>query len=192
MNDPMSIDWSTMPVPQDDGGVKHLKGRPLPAIALPSTDGTTVNLSRKAGRVVIYGYPWKKHPDGALPEGWLSIPGAAGCTPQSCAFRDHAEQIKAAGASEIFGLSTQGTGYQRDAVDRLHLPYALLSDEHLALADALALPTFIAGGMTLFKRFTMIVHDGVIEHVFYPVFPPHRNASDVLAWLEQNRGRSVT
>ncbi|MDR6412848.1 peroxiredoxin [Paraburkholderia terricola] len=189
MKEMMAIDWSTMPVPIDDGGASHLKGHPVPGIALNSTDGGTVDLSRLAGRVVIYAYPWKKRPDGPLPDGWVSIPGAAGCTPQSCAFRDHAGEIKAAGASYIFGLSTQDTPYQRGAVERLQLPYPLLSDEHLSLAKALSLPTFTTAGMKLLKRLTMVINDGVIEHVFYPVFPPDRNATEVLSWLEMRCGK---
>ncbi|MGG1947660.1 peroxiredoxin [Trinickia sp. NRRL B-1857] len=184
MQDPMSIDWSTMPAPLDDGAANHLSGRIIPAVALDSTDGGTVDLSRIAGRVVIYVYPWKKHPDGVLPEGWTSIPGAAGCTPQSCAFRDRAAAIEAAGVRHIFGLSTQDTPYQREAVERLHLPYPLLSDRRLELAKALSLPSFTAADMTLLKRLTMIVDDGVIRHVFYPVFPPHLHAGEVLAWLQ--------
>jgi len=184
MKDPMEIDWSAMPAPIDDGRASHLTGQLVPIIALNSTDGDSVDLSRLAGRAVIYAYPWKKLPDGPLPDGWVSIPGAPGCTPQSCAFRDRAAEIRAAGASYIFGLSTQDTPYQRGAVERLHLPYPLLSDEHLSLAKALSLPTFTAAGMTLLRRMTLVIKDGVIEHVFYPVFPPDQNAAEVLGWLE--------
>jgi len=184
MKDPMDIDWSTMPAPIDDGRASHLTGLRAPGIALNSTDGDSVDLSRLTGRAVIYAYPRKKLPDEPPPDGWLLIPGAPGCTPQSCAFRNHAADIKAAGASHIFGLSTQDTPYQRGAVERLHLPYPLLSDEHLLLTKALSLPTFTAMGMTLLKRLTMVINDGVIEHVFYPVFPPDQNAAEVLAWLE--------
>jgi len=186
MKDPMNIDWSTMPAPIDDGGASHLKGLRMPSIRLNSTDGDAVDLSRLVGRAVIYAYPRKKRPDEPVPDGWLSIPGAPGCTPQSCAFRDHAAEMKAAGATYIFGLSTQDTPDQRGAVERLHLTYPLLSDDRLLLTRALSLPTFTAMGMTLLKRLTMIINDGVIEHVFYPVFPPHRNAAEVLAWLELN------
>lgn len=187
MKDPMAIDWSTMPAPVDDGRASHLTGQRVPGIALNSTDGDTVDLSRLAGRAVIYAYPRKKLPDEQPPDGWLLIPGAPGCTPQSCAFRNHAVEIKAAGASYIFGLSTQDTACQRGAVERLHLPYPLLSDEHLLLAKALSLPTFTTTGMTLLKRLTMVINDGVIEHVFYPVFPPDKNAAEVLAWLLKRR-----
>jgi peroxiredoxin len=184
MKDPMDIDWSTMPAPIDDGGARHLTGQRLPGVALNSTDGDTVDLSRLVGRAVIYAYPRKKPADEPPPDGWLMIPGAPGCTPQSCAFRDHAMQIKAAGASHIFGLSTQDTPYQRGAVERLRLPYPLLSDDRLLFTNALSLPTFASAGMTLLKRLTMVINDGVIERVFYPVFPPDRNAAEVLAWLE--------
>lgn len=160
----------------------------MPSIELNSTDGDTVDLSRLAGRAVIYAYPWKKRPDEPLLDGWLSIPGAPGCTPQSCAFRDHAAQINAAGATYIFGLSTQDTADQRGAVERLHLTYPLLSDNRLLLTRDLSLPTFTATGMTLLKRLTMVINDGVIEQVFYPVFPPHQNAAEVLAWLEAHCG----
>lgn len=184
MKDPMDIDWSTLPVPRDDGRASHLTGQCVPSIVLNSTDGDTVDLSRLAGRTVVYAYPRKKLPDEPPPDGWFSIPGAPGCTPQSCAFRNHAAEIKAAGASCIFGLSTQDTPYQRGAVERLHLPYPLLSDEHLLLTTALSLPTFTTAGMTLLRRLTMVINDGVIEHVFYPVFPPDQNAAEVLAWLK--------
>ncbi|WGS53393.1 peroxiredoxin [Paraburkholderia sp. D15] len=187
MTDTLVIDWSTLPVPQDDGATSHLEGMRLPDIALTSTSGEAVNLAGLAGRVVIYAYPWKKRPQDPLIDGWLATPGAPGCTPQSCAFRDHAQALREAGASYLFGLSTQASAYQREAVERLHLPYPLLSDELLRLTDALRLPTFEAGGMTLIKRLALIVDHGVIAKVFYPVFPPDRNAADVLAWLVAHR-----
>ncbi|RAS23427.1 peroxiredoxin [Paraburkholderia bryophila] len=183
MTNPLVIDWSTLPVPQDDGAARHLEGLRLPDLALTSTSGEAVHLSELAGRVVIYAYPWKKRPEDPLIDGWLATPGAPGCTPQSCAFRDHAQALSEAGVSYLFGLSTQASAYQREAVARLHLPYPLLSDEHLRLTRALRLPTFEAAGMTLLKRLAMIVNHGVIETVFYPVFPPDRNAAEVLAWL---------
>jgi peroxiredoxin len=159
----------------------------LPQIVLNTTGGEVVDLSQLAGRTVIYAYPWKKRPDGPLPDGWVTIPGAAGCTPQSCAFRDHASEIRAAGATHLFGLSTQDSAYQREAVDRLQLPFPLLSDQQLCFTNALSLPTFVAAGMTLLRRLTMIINNGRIEHVFYPVFPPDQNAADVLAWLMLHR-----
>jgi peroxiredoxin len=122
-------------------------------------------------------------PGADLPPGWDDIPGARGCTPESCGFRDHHAELLAAGADQVFGLSSQSSDYQAEAVNRLHLPFAMLSDERLALADVLGLPTFTVDGMTLYRRLTMIVTDGVIEHVFYPVFPPDRHAQQVLDWL---------
>ena len=176
-----------LPVPQDDGACAHLAGMRLPPIALRSTGGHSVDLARLAARSVIYCYPRTGRPDREMPEGWNAIPGARGCTPQSCAFRDHYRELKRAGAAEVFGLSTQDTAYQREAVERLHLPFELISDEKLELARALKLPTFKVDGMTLIKRLTLIARDGVIVKVFYPVFPPDRNADDVLAWLTASR-----
>ena len=175
-----------LPVPQDDGACRHLIGMPLPRVALPSTGGRAVDLSALPGRTVVYAYPRTGEPDKNPPPGWDAIPGARGCTPQSCAFRDHYEELKRAGASEVFGLSTQDTAYQREVAARLHLPFEILSDEKLALARILKLPTFEVSGMTLIKRLTLILRDGAVEHVFYPVFPPDRNAGDVLAWLAQH------
>ena len=172
-----------LPVPQDDGACRHLPGMRLPAVALLSTTGRQVDLSRLAGRTVVYCYPRTGEPDKDPPPGWDMIPGARGCTPQSCAFRDHFEELKRAGAAHVFGFSTQDTDYQREAAARLHLPFELLSDVNLALTRVLKLPTFEVAGMTLTKRLTLILRDGVVEHVFYPVFPPDRNAGDVLDWL---------
>lgn len=172
-----------LPVPQDDGACRHLTGMRLPQIALLSTAGRRVDISWLAGRTIVYCYPRTGRPDQELPTGWNAIPGARGCTPQSCAFRDHFEELKRAGAAQVFGLSTQDTAYQREAVTRLHLPFELLSDAKLELAKALDLPTFEVDGMKLIKRLTLIASDGVISKVFYPVFPPDRNAGDVLDWL---------
>jgi peroxiredoxin len=182
-----------LPVPQDDGACDHLTGMKLPAIALRSTRGGTVDLAGLGGTTVIYIYPRTGRPDREVPTGWNEIPGARGCTPQSCAFRDHFEELKRAGAARVFGLSTQDTAYQREAVERLHLPFELLSDEELKFAKALNLPTFEVDGMKLIRRLTLIARDRqiapsrrgepAIVKVFYPVFPPDRNASDVLAWL---------
>jgi len=173
-----------IPAPQDDGGARHLKGMRLPDIALAATDGTTVNLSKLAGRTVLYIYPRTGRPGVDLPTGWDDIPGARGCTPQSCGFRDHAGELKRLGVAHLFGLSTQDTAYQQEAASRLHLPFALLSDEHLAFAKALRLPTFDVDGMRLIKRMAWIVDDGVITQVFYPVFPPDKNAEEVVHWLK--------
>jgi peroxiredoxin len=175
-----------LPVPQDDGACDHLTGMALPQIALYSTRGRTVDLSSLKGTSVVYIYPRTGRPDQDLPTGWNAIPGARGCTPQSCAFRDHYQELKALGVAELFGLSTQDSAYQREAVERLHLPFELLSDENLEFARALKLPTFEVDGMTLIKRMALIVRDGVIRKVFYPVFPPDKNAGDVSAWLSAN------
>jgi peroxiredoxin len=175
-----------LPVPQDDGACDHLTGMALPQIALYSTHGRTVDLSNLKGTSVVYIYPRTGRPDQDLPTGWNAIPGARGCTPQSCAFRDHYEELKSLGVAELFGLSTQDSAYQREAVERLHLPFELLSDENLEFARALKLPTFEVDGMTLIKRMALITRDGVIRKVFYPVFPPDKNASDVRAWLSAN------
>ena len=175
-----------LPTPVDDGACDHLAGLTLPAMALTATAGGTVDLSRRPGRVVIYCYPRTGLPEQPpLAEGWNLTPGARGCTPQSCAFRDHHGELAALGA-EVFGLSTQSTDYQRELVARLHLPFAVLSDENLNLTRALRLPTFTAGGLELIKRLTLIARHGVIEKVFYPVFPPDGNAEQVVAWLREN------
>jgi peroxiredoxin len=172
-----------LPVPVDDGACDHLPGTRLPDLALPSTDGRQVALTDLPGpRTVLYSYPRTARPDQPAAAGWDLIPGARGCTPQACDFRDHHADLRAAGA-EVYGLSTQDTEYQREAVERLHLPFPLLSDADLALTGALRLPTFQADGATLLRRFTLIIRDGAIEHVFYPVFPPDRHAAEVLEWL---------
>jgi peroxiredoxin len=176
-----------IPAPQDDGAARHLTGAPMPAIALPATDGQRVDLSKLAGRCVVYIYPRTGVPGQPPLEGWDDIPGARGCTPQSCAFRDHFAELTALGVAHLFGLSTQDTAYQREAVERLHLPFAVLSDESLALARTLDLPTFQVAGMTLLKRMALVIDDGVISKVFYPVFPPDKNAEEVIAWLRAER-----
>lgn len=172
-----------LPVPEDDGAADHLPGVLLPPISLPTTGGDTVDLSTLPGTTVIYIYPRTGQPGQEMPAGWDSIPGARGCTPHSCGFRDHFAELNAAGADAVYGVSTQSSDYQREARDRLTLPFDLLSDERLQLTRALRLPTFEADGMTLLKRMALILRDGRIAHVFYPVFPPDRNAEDVLAWL---------
>ena len=180
-------DWSTIPAPADDGAARHLVGRELPSILLAATDGRQVDLAALRGLTVVYAYPRTGRPGFDNPEGWDMIPGARGCTPQSCAFRDHFAELHALGVEHLFGLSTQTPAYQQEAAARLHLPFAILSDERLELATTLALPTFVASGMTLLKRFTLVIRDGRIDHVFYPVFPPDRNAADVVAWLSAGR-----
>ena len=172
-----------LPVPQDDGACAHLAGLRLPALALRSTGAESVDVAALPGRTVVYCYPRTGRPDQALSTGWNDIPGARGCTPQSCAFRDHYIEMLELGFGAVYGLSTQDTAYQQEVVERLHLPFALLSDEKLEFARALKLPTFEVDGMTLIKRVTLIIHAGAIEHVFYPVFPPDANAPDVIHWL---------
>lgn len=185
MNNPnlTEVDWSAIPAPKDDGAAAHLPGMAVPSVTLRATDGSDVDLAALNGTTVIYIYPMTGRPDKDLPEGWNDIPGARGCTPQSCSFRDHFAELKERGVKNLFGLSTQDTEYQQEAVERLHLPFSLLSDENLELTRALNLPTFEADGSTLIKRMTLIVRDGKIGHVFYPVFPPDRSAADVMEWL---------
>jgi peroxiredoxin len=176
-----------LPVPEDDGAAHHLAGMQLPEVALQATDGTQVDLARLAGRTVVYIYPRTGRPGVALPDGWDAIPGARGCTPQSCSFRDHFAELKALGVAHLFGLSTQDTDYQREAVDRLHLPFAVLSDAGLRLTRALRLPIFEVAGMVLLKRMVLVIDDGVIVKAFYPVFPPDESATVVAGWLRASR-----
>jgi peroxiredoxin len=176
-------DWSTIPAPVDDGAARHLPGMAVPSVPLAATDGRTVDLSALTGLSVIYAYPRTGQPGVANPDGWDQIPGARGCTPQSCAFRDHFAELEALGVDQLFGLSTQDSAYQREAATRLRLPFPLLSDAGLRLARAMRLPTFEAGGMTLLKRLTLVIAAGSVLQVFYPVFPPDRSAEDVVAWL---------
>ncbi len=182
----LAVDWSKIPPPLDDGAADHLVGRALPAAPLDATDGSVIDLSTLSGRTVLYAYPMTGQPGVALPEGWDEIPGARGCTPQSCAFRDHYADLLAAGADRVFGISTQETAYQCEAAQRLHLPFPLLSDASLSLTSAMALPTMQAAGQTLLRRMALILDNARVKRVFYPVFPPHRNAADVLAWLKAN------
>lgn len=176
-----------IPVPQDDGAARHLTGADLPDVVLPATTGGTVHLSKLRGRTVVYIYPRTGVPGVDPPDGWNQIPGARGCTPQSCAFRDHFDELRRLGVAHLYGLSTQDTAYQKEAATRLHLPFPLLSDEKLTLAKALNLPTFFVAGMTLLKRMALIIDDGRITKVFYPVFPPDKNAAEVAAWLQESR-----
>ncbi len=172
-----------IPVPRDDGGARHLAGMKLPDIALAATSGPEVNLSRLKGRTVVYIYPRTGVPGVDAPPGWDDIPGARGCTPQSCGFRDHYADLQALGVAQVYGLSTQDTGYQREAAERLHLPFPILSDADLKLTRGLNLPTFTTSGMTLLKRMALVIDDGTIVKAFYPVFPPDQNAEQVVAWL---------
>jgi peroxiredoxin len=176
-----------LPAPVNDGRAAHLIGTKLPDLALAATDGSTVDLARLTGRTVVYIYPRTGRPDQMLPTGWDAIPGARGCTPQSCSFRDHFADLKRLGVAHLYGLSTQHTAYQREAVARLHLPFAILSDADLKLVRALSLPTFTVDGMTLIKRMVWVIDDGVITKVFYPVFPPDKSAEEVVGWLQASR-----
>jgi peroxiredoxin len=183
----LEVDWSKIPAPTDDGAAKHLVGMAIPPVGLLATDDTSVTLSELVGRIVVFAYPRTGEPGKiSLVDDWDMIPGARGCTPQTCSFRDLFADLKAAGAKHVFGLSTQDNVYQTEMASRLHLPFPVLSDEKLALSRALKLPTMEVAGLTLIKRMALIVDDGVITHVFYPVFPPDRNAGDVLAWLQDN------
>ena len=177
-----------IPIPQDDGAARHLTGAKLPDLALPATRRGAFNLTHLAGRTVLYIYPRTGVPGVDLPPGWDDIPGARGCTPQSCGFRDHFAELKDLGVAHVFGLSTQDTDYQREAAERLQLPFPILSDEKLGFAQALKLPAFSVAGMTLLKRMVLLVDDGVIVKVFYPVFPPDRSAAEVVSWLRTARG----
>ena len=173
-----------LPAPVDDGATRHLADARLPDIALTATDGTPVKLAYLSGRTIVYLYPRTGRPGKPTPTRWNAIPGARGCTPQSCSFRDHSAELKRLGVAHLFGLSTQDSAYQREAVERLHLPFAILSDAALALTRALRLPTFEVSGMTLIKRMVLVIDDGVISKVFYPVFPPDKSAQDVVDWLK--------
>lgn len=184
---------TNLPPPQDDGACDYLEGLAVPDIMLPSTAGEAVSLADIAkGRSVLYCYPMTGRPDRALPGGWDTIPGARGCTPQSCAFRDHHAELAELGAA-VYGLSTQPTAYQLEAKARLHLPFELLSDADFTLINALALPTMTVAELarvspdipqTLIKRLTLVLSAGRIEHVFYPVFPPDQSAADVVAYFQ--------
>ena len=185
------VDWSKIPAPSDDGGTAHLKGMAIPSISLPATDGTLVTLADLGGRTVVFAYPRTGEPGKiALVDDWDMIPGARGCTPQNCSFRDLFAELKAAGAAHVFGLSTQTRAYQTEMASRLHLPFAVLSDDKLQLTRALELPTMEVAGLTMIKRLALIIDKARITHVFYPVFPPDRNAADVLAWLKENPAKT--
>lgn len=173
-----------LPVPEDDGAADHLPGKRLPSVALRSTAGNAVDLSALAGMTVAYCFPMMGCPDSDMPQGWDEIPGARGCTPQSCAFRDYHAALRSIGV-RIFGISAQDSACQKKIAERLHLPFELLSDEDLVLAEALSLPTFEVEGLRLLRRLTMIVADGQIQKVFYPVFPPDKNAEEVAQWLSE-------
>jgi peroxiredoxin len=186
-------DWlqlpDDLPVPEDDGAAAHLTGMVVPDLPLPSTSGTDLDLAdlSRAKSVVVYAFPRTGVPGqpNLVPD-WDAIPGARGCTPESCGFRDIYADLAGLGVV-VFGLSTQDTAYQAEAVERLHLPFAMLSDEAFRLTDALRLPTFEAAGQRLLRRLTLLVTDGIVEHVWYPVFPPDTHAQEVLRWLQARR-----
>lgn len=172
-----------IPAPLDDGAASHLTGHFLPNIRLNATDGESVQLNKLKGKYVIYIYPMTGQPNIALPEGWDNIPGARGCTPQSCSFRDYANELAKLNTN-IFGLSSQTTEYQLEVKNRLHLPFELLSDASFLLKELFDLPTFYAGNIELYKRLTMVIDNGQIIKTFYPVFPPDKNVDDVIEWLK--------
>ena len=187
----LEVDWSKIPAPSDDGGAAHLKGMSVPPVSLLATNDTSVKLAALRGRTVVFAYPRTGEPGKiALVDDWDMIPGARGCTPQTCAFRDLFAELKAAGAAQVYGLSTQSNDYQTEMASRLHLPFPVLSDEKLEMTSALKLPTMEVAGLTLIKRLALIIDDARITHVFYPVFPPDRNAGDVLDWLKANPAKA--
>lgn len=177
-----------LPVPDDDGAADHLPGQPVPELTFSASDGTQVDLAQLgAGRTIIYFYPLTGRPGVELPIGWDLIPGARGCTPESCGFRNHYTELRQAGAQRLYGMSSQDSDYQAEVVDRLQLPFTMLSDPELALADALKLPTFSAHDHDrLYSRLTLVVRDGLIEKAFYPIFPPNEHADEVMTWLQAN------
>lgn len=174
-----------LPVPEDDGACAHLEGMNMPTIALASTSGAKIRLGLEDGISVVYFYPMTGRPDAPPMVGWNEIPGARGCTPQSCSFRDHHSDLLNLGA-KVYGVSSQSSEDQKEAVQRLHLPFELLSDSSFELATALRLPTFKYNSLRLIKRLTLIIKNGSIRKVFYPVFPPNENAANVIAWLQKN------
>jgi len=176
-----------LPIPQDDGSTNHLKGLKLPNLSLNASNGKAINLADIKGKLVVYCYPMTGQPNVALPEGWDQIPGARGCTPQSCSFRDHYQELQELGA-EVLALSVQSTEYQKEMVDRLHLPFQVVSDVNYQFQKALNLPTFVAAGMKLLKRVTLIANNGVIEAVHYPIFPSDSDPSWVIDYLKSHKG----
>ncbi|MGM1017116.1 MAG: MerR family transcriptional regulator [Actinomycetota bacterium] len=174
-----------LPAPEDDGGADHLAGMPLPSLTLTTSGGDPLPLLHLGtGTTIIYLYPLTGRPGVDLPEGWDSIPGARGCSTEACDFRDHFDDLRDAGADRVYGFSSQSPEYQAEVVDRLHLPFPMISDPQMELGDALQLPTFAAPGHErLYSRLTLVVTDNVIEHAFYPIFPPNEHAQQVLGWL---------
>jgi peroxiredoxin len=183
--DPYSLP-AGLPEPLDDGAADHLEEARIPSISLASTSGEEIELAAVAqGTLVLYVYPRTGKPGEPLPPDWDAIPGARGCTPQSCAFRDHFSELEDLGSS-VLGLSAQPLADQLELAGRLQLPYPVLSDPELLLAEAMGLPTFEVADLRLYRRLTIIARQGVVVMAFYPVFPPDRNATEVLAWLRTN------
>lgn len=174
-----------LPEPDDDGAAVHLPSTTVPSVILSATDGTMVDLSEVSGRTIVYCYPKTGRPDkDVIPDDWEEIPGARGCTPEACGFRDHYQELRNQGVTEVYGLSLQSRDYQREARDRLDLPFELLSDSELTFTNRLHLPMFAVTGEQFLKRLTLVLLDGRVEHVFYPVFPPDEHAVEVVHWLE--------
>lgn len=178
---------SDIPVPQDDGACAHLTGTKVPSISLSATSGVSIDLSSLSGLTIVFCYPRTGAPGETITDDWNSIPGARGCTPQACSFRDEMAELQKLGVKHVFGVATQDTPYQKEAKDRLHLPYELLSDEHLELATALRLPTLEWQNKTLIRRLALAIEDARILKVWYPVFPPDQNAQAVMEWLAINK-----
>jgi peroxiredoxin len=186
-HDPHSLP-PDLPVPEDDGAADHLPGLRIPDLVLPSSQGDVALAELAAGRLVLYVYPKTGPPEQPIPAGWDELPGARGCTPQSCGFRDHAAELAAFGA-RVAGLSAQTLAEQKEFAARNRMPFPVVSDERFALAGALGLPTFDFAGGRFYRRLALVAEEGAIAQVFYPVFPPDRNAADVLAWLGRRYAR---
>lgn len=177
--------WEEIPEPEDDGEADHLVGQSVPPVELTATDGQSVDLSSYFDRIILFCFPkMGRTSDEPDPDGWEKIPGAYGCTEESCSFRDHYQELTQLGAAEVFGLSLQSSEHQRDTQARIEPPYEFLSDADHKLTDGLRLPTFEVEGEIFNKRLTLVILDGRIEHVFYPVYPPGEHAEEVIRWLE--------
>ena len=176
-------DWSKIPAPKEDEDLSHLLKYKIKSVLLKSTNNQSVDLSKIKGLSIIYIYPMTGQPNKPLPENWDNIPGARGCTPQSCSFRDNFSILKNLNVNNIFGLSTQTTDYQKEMTERLHLPFPVLSDEKLEFSKQLNLPIFEVENMKLIKRITLILKDNEIIKYFYPIFPPDKNVELVIQFL---------
>jgi peroxiredoxin len=183
--------WDTIPAPSDDGACDHLLHSTIPSISLPSTSNSPTDISTLPGLTILFFYPRTAAPHENVPETWNAIPGARGCTPQACSFRDASDEFGKYGVSRIFGCSTQSTEYQRELKERTKLNYELLSDEELKLAEGMGLPTFEWEDKKLIKRLTVAVEGGKVVRVWYPVFPPDRSAAEVLGWLKERAEKKL-